>query len=615
MVFDRRLALGQTSIVQSDTWKLLLRGSLLLLSFAIAPVHAAGTCKVAKFELPVTMSGMRALITAKINGENVQFVLDSGAFYSTISTATAGQFKLKLRPLHFDMEITGVGGGFQPQVTTVKEFSIAGIPLHNVEFLVGGSEVGSDSVGLLGQNFLEIWDVEYDLAHGVVRLLKVEDCKHTRLAYWLIPGQSYSTLDIGWTTPREPHTTGSAFINDKKLRVAFDTGAATSVLSLRAAERAGIRLDSPGVVESGYSVGIGRGSTKTYIASFASFKIGDGEEIKNARLRIADINVPSFDMLIGADFFLSHRVYVANSQHKLYFTYNGGAVFNLGNTPAVVASTEPIGSEPPEPKKDADEPGDAAAFARRGAASASRRDYDHALADLTRACELDPNEPDYFYQRGIIYWENRQPPLAEKDFDHALSLKPDLLSALLMRAQLRLGNRNVPGAIGDLDAADKGAAKQADIRFSLAGAYEGADMLDAAVTQYDLWIANHPDDSKMASALNSRCWARALQGSALDKALDDCNRALGRTGSKGQGYAAILDSRGLVRLRLGDYDKSIADYDASLKIYPKNASSLYCRGIAKLRKKQAKEGEADIAAAIALRAKVSDNYTRHGIAP
>ena len=34
-------------------------------------------------------------------------------------------------------------------------------------------------------------------------------------------------------------------------------------------------------------------------------------------------------MLIGADFFLSHRIYVASSQRKLYFTYNGGPVFNL----------------------------------------------------------------------------------------------------------------------------------------------------------------------------------------------------------------------------------------------------------------------------------------------
>ena len=29
-------------------------------------------------------------------------------------------------------------------------------------------------------------------------------------------------------------------------------------------------------------------------------------------------------MLLGADFFLSHRIYVANSRDKLYFTYNGG---------------------------------------------------------------------------------------------------------------------------------------------------------------------------------------------------------------------------------------------------------------------------------------------------
>jgi hypothetical protein len=38
-----------------------------------------------------------------------------------------------------------------------------------------------------------------------------------------------------------------------------------------------------------------------------------------------------FDMIIGADFFLSHRIYVASSQHKLYFTYNGAGVQHPGN--------------------------------------------------------------------------------------------------------------------------------------------------------------------------------------------------------------------------------------------------------------------------------------------
>ena len=35
-------------------------------------------------------------------------------------------------------------------------------------------------------------------------------------------------------------------------------------------------------------------------------------------------------MLLGAEFFLSHRVSVACGRNKLYFTYNGGPIFNRG---------------------------------------------------------------------------------------------------------------------------------------------------------------------------------------------------------------------------------------------------------------------------------------------
>ena len=55
-------------------------------------------------------------------------------------------------------------------------------------------------------------------------------------------------------------------------------------------------------------------------------------------------------MLIGADFFLSHRVYVANSQRKLYFTYNGGPVFNLTAGPAMADNSRaPAGPAPSGP--------------------------------------------------------------------------------------------------------------------------------------------------------------------------------------------------------------------------------------------------------------------------
>ena len=557
-------------------------------------------------DLPITMSGLRPTITAKINGVDAKFALDSGAFFSMISSATAAQFNLRRTPAPYGFKVTGIGGATETSIATVKEFTLFGIPLHNVEFLVGGSEVGGGSIGLLGQNFLEKWDVEYDFAKGVARLMKADDCKHTLLAYWATPGQAISMMDISYTTPLRPHTKGTAYLNGTQITVMFDTGAWTSVLSLKAAARAGVKPDTAGVLDIGYTTGIGRGAVKTYSAPFSSFKIGDGEEIKNTRLRIADINIDEGDMLLGADFFVSHHVFVVNSQHRVYFTYNGGPVFNLAKSASAGGGTD---------EKPDDELADAAALARRGAASASRQDFGRALADLSRACELDPNNPEYSYQRGMAYWGNKEPVPAMKDFDHALELNPDYLPARMSRAELRMANKDLSGAAEDLDAADRIAPKQADVRFRLAQLYQDADLLGPAVAQIDLWIANHPDDSKMANALNGRCWLRALQGQDLAKALTDCNSALRLAAKSSPAAAAILDGRGLVRLRLGDYDKSIADFDDSLKIKPKSAWALYARGIAKLRKKKIAEGEADVAEATSLSPTIADEFKHRGITP
>jgi tetratricopeptide (TPR) repeat protein/predicted aspartyl protease len=553
------------------------------------------------------MSGLKPTLTAKINGADEQFMLDSGAFYSVISSATAAQFNLKQRLAPFGFKMNGVGGSTDAKIATVREFTLAGIPMHDIEFLVGGSEAGNGAI--LGQNFLEKWDVEYDLAKGVIRLFKAEDCKHATLAYWAAAGQPVSIMDIGYTTPLKPHTTGRAFINGVKIGVMFDTGAWASVLSLKAAARAGVKPDTAGVVDAGYSTGIGRGLVKNYIAPFSSFKIGDDEEIKNARLRIADIDLEEGDMLLGADFFLSHHVYVANSQHRLYITYNGGPVFNLSK------SASAGGTDAPETKNQDEEPADAAAFARRGAAFAARHDFEHALADLTRACELNPNEPEYAYQRGMAYWENNQPVPALADFDHALELNPDYVQARVVRAQLRLANKDIAGANADLDAADRMAPKQADIRFTMGELYGKADVLGSAVTQYDLWIISHPDDSKMTEALYRRCSLRALQGQDLDKGLSDCNSALRLSSKSDPAAASILRVRGLVRLRLGDYDKSIADFDDSLKLAPKNAQALYGRGVAELRKHKTPEGQADLAEASKLLPNIAAEFSRRGISP
>jgi len=91
--------------------------------------------------------------------------------------------------------------------------------------------------------------------------------------------------------------------------------------------------------------------------------------------------------------------------------------------------------------------------------------------------------------------------------------------------------------------------------------------------------------------LNARCWCRALEGSDLALAVKDCNAALTRA------------------------DKSIADYNASLKINAQNAWSLYGRGVDKLRQQKTSDAEVDIARATAVWPQVAEEFKRRGIVP
>src|SRR5258708_20288873 len=97
--------------------------------------------------------------------------------------------------------------------------------------------------------------------------------------------------------------------------------------------------------------------------------------------------------------------------------------------------------------------------------------------------------------------------------------------------------------------------------------------------------------------------------------LEEWDSSLGRMGKKNTGSAGVLLSRGVVRLRLGDYDKSIADFDAALALRPKSAWSLYGRGIAKSRRSYAVEGQADLTAAAAIWPSIADDFAKRRITP
>ena len=604
---------------------------------AVAPgARADNKCNLNReVEVPISMSGLRPLMTAQINGKNAKFLLDSGAFYSMMSTATAQEFNLKLTGSTYI--VSGVGGKQKTWFTRVKDFSFLGTIFHDIDFMVSGSEIGDEEAGLIGENLLGHFDVEFDFAKGVVRFYKPQGCERTALAYWAA-GQGFSLMDIEAIGIFNADIVGVAYINGRKIRALFDTGAATSVLSLAAAKTLDIDVNAPGVVPSGYSYGIGRGVAKSYIVPVASFKIGDNEEIKNTRIRVAGIRLPNADMLIGADFFLSHRVFVSNVQHRLYATYNGGAVFNLASavatkpgpleetakTPECEAAAECGPTNEPVAQTDQTQPapqasriaeGDASEYARRGAASASRRDYENALLNLSKAIELQAANAQYFYDRARIHLQMNHKSAALSDLNRAIELDAGYMEAHIARARIYAGEKRTPDALADLDAAERLAPAQSQFRLEIADLYLYLENPGAAIRQWDLWIDSHPVDAHFVGALMQRCFAKALQNQNLDSALSDCNRAMALVNMRNPDEAGLLVNRGFVRLRQAAFEKATSDFNDALKLQPKNAPALYGRGLVSIRLNKAKQGEADIDAAVKLDKTLKDRLHGFGAVP
>ncbi len=573
-------------------------GALLALGLQLPGISHAG-CHLKTLELPVRMVGHRAIATVGINGTKVPLLVDSGAFFSFLTEAAAQQLNLSTRMLPGGMRIEGLTGGVSARLTTVAHLQMADGDLPGIDFIVGGNEAGAGAMGLLGRNILGFADTEYDLAHGLIRLvIPSDECEKANMAYWAGDTPVSMVELLRGYREKTPDIRALLLLNGHKVTGLFDTGATTTV-SLDAAHDAGVK--DADMKTEGRMTGAGRGKANAWTASFDSVELG-GESVRHNRLEIGDFDQRGFDMLVGIDFFLSHHIYVSRQQSRMYFTYNGGPVFTLN------------ASAPPDPVASAADTGTgdtlaADELARRGAASLARHDAAAALADLDRACALDPGNATFFATRASVRMALKEPDKALADFDTALRLDPGQSDARIQRAQIRHFRNEHDATLDDLATLDKTLPPQSQIRLSMALLYESLEMPAQALVQWNDWIPAHRHDIALEHAWNGRCWVRVELGIELDKALDDCDEAVDADPKN----ASYLDSRAWVYLRLDKLPKARADFDRSLAARPDGAWSLYGRGLVHLRQGETAQAQADLAAARKIEADVDAKIKRAGL--
>jgi tetratricopeptide (TPR) repeat protein/predicted aspartyl protease len=551
----------------------------------------AGGCTLAKYgTLSIQMIGERPTTLAKVNGAVTRFAIDTGACFNFMSRANADALGLRLVPAPFGFRMGGIGGFAYAHIARIDDLGILDTDLHNVDFVVGGSDAGEVS---LGANVLDFADLEIDLAQGKVTLFKPDGCRKSALAYWVKGGGTYEVAELRPAVdPQDRRSFVDVTINGKSVRALLDSGAAVTLLGRRAAERVGIDLHGAGLEPAGRVGGLGAKTYQSWVVPINTFSVGT-ETIQHSKMLVMDGNFGdgSTGMVLGVDFMLAHHMYIANSQRKLYFTYNGGRVFSL--------DTVSIGAHESAASATSDAGGEArtaADHALRGQARLARGELANAHSDLDAAIRMDPGNADDHLIRARILLAQKQPDAALDDLDKALNLDPQNLDASLLRAQLRHDKKDEAGAAADLAAAQKLAPPGSMQSRSIASLYVAIDEPISAVPLLDAWIRVHEDDASLGSALNERCWARALANRALPDALHDCRAAIKRDGD----LAAYLDSLGMVYLRMGDYAESIKAYRQALAQSPDAAWSHYGLGLAELHDGQTDAGNAELAIARSL---------------
>ena len=220
------------------------------------------------------------------------------------------------------------------------------------------------------------------------------------------------------------------------------------------------------------------------------------------------------------------------------------------------------------------DPDEALSYLNRGGFRWGTADLQGALADYSKAIELDPSAANH-RSRGYILTALGQFDKALEEYRKAFALDPSADSAMALAEGLgRVGQTDEALALIDEhdDFGDQHPA-YVDIRAE-ALAYGGR--AEEGLAEIDALIEERPGQGNL---FNTSCWYRARFKVGMDALIETCDKAVEQAGMA----AASLDSRALAWLQLGQPEKALADADAAIALAPDQTSSRYFRALAQRR--------------------------------
>jgi tetratricopeptide (TPR) repeat protein len=244
----------------------------------------------------------------------------------------------------------------------------------------------------------------------------------------------------------------------------------------------------------------------------------------------------------------------------------------------------------------------ALAYTYRGNAYRNREDNERAIADFTKAMELDPNRASY--NRGLVYAAKGDHDLAIAEYNEALRLAPNDAVTYNSRGNAYNAKGDRDRAIGDYDEAIRLDSKLALAYSNRGNAYNSKGERDRAIADFDSAIRIDPN---YAVAYNNRGNAYRQKGER-DRAIADFAKAI----ELDPNYARAYQNRGYVSQLKGEHDLAIADFNKAIEISPRNPGTYESRGYSYWKKNELDRAIADLDKAIEINPKYANAYNNRG---
>ena len=145
----------------------------------------------------------------------------------------------------------------------------------------------------------------------------------------------------------------------------------------------------------------------------------------------------------------------------------------------------------------------ASAYTKRGSAYAERDQFDLAIADYTRAIELNPRHAEAYNNRGFAHYMMDQFDLAIADYTRAIELNPNDASAYNNRGLAYDGNSQFELAIADYTRAIRLDPRYADAYGNRGIGFHRIGQNDRAIADFRRALELDPSDKQIRRALKN----------------------------------------------------------------------------------------------------------------